>query len=55
MADALTLNGDEGRSVVAISLGEVRSNPWSGDFRMGKPCDGETSQAPFRREIKNKK
>ncbi len=35
--DALTKNGDEGRSVTAISFGEVCSNLRSGDFRMGKP------------------
>ena len=38
MVDALTLEGDEGRGVAAISLGEVPSNLRSGDFRMGKPC-----------------
>jgi len=37
MEDALTEKGDEGRGVAAISFGEVRSNLWSGDFRMGKP------------------
>ena len=37
MVDALTLEGDEGRGVAAISLGEVPSNLRSGDFRMGKP------------------
>jgi len=37
MVDALALNGDEGRSVATIRLGEVRSNLWSGDVRMGKP------------------
>ena len=35
--DALTPHGDEGRGVAAISVGEVRSNLRSGDFRMGKP------------------
>jgi len=35
--DALTQSSDEGRGVAAICLGEVRSNLWSGDFRMGKP------------------
>jgi len=35
--DALAQNGDEGRSVAAIRLGEVRSNLRSGDFRMGQP------------------
>jgi len=37
MVDALTQRGDEGRGVAAISLGEVLSNLWSGDFRMGQP------------------
>jgi len=37
MVDALTSRGDEGRGVTAISFGEVSSNLWSGDFRMGKP------------------
>jgi len=37
MVDALTQNGDEGRSVTAISFGEVCSNLWSGDLPMGKP------------------
>jgi len=37
MVDALGAGGDEGRGVTAISLGEVFSNLWSGDFRMGKP------------------
>ncbi len=37
MVDALTQDGDEGRGVAAISFGEVPSNPWSEDFRMGKP------------------
>jgi len=37
MVDALTSDGDEGRGVAAISFGEVPSNLWSGDFRMGKP------------------
>jgi hypothetical protein len=36
MVDALTLEGDEGRGVTAISLGEVCSNLRSGDFRMRK-------------------
>ena len=35
--DALTKSGEEGRGVAAISFGEVLSNLWSGDFRMGKP------------------
>ena len=37
MADALTLEDDEGRGVAAISFGEVPSNLRSGDLRMGKP------------------
>jgi hypothetical protein len=37
MVDALTLKSDEGRSVAAISFGEVPSNLRSGDLRMGKP------------------
>ena len=37
MVDALGVGGDEGRGVAAISFGEVLSNLWSGDFRMGKP------------------
>ena len=37
MVDASTLKGDEGRSVAAIRLGEVRSNRRSGNVRMGKP------------------
>ena len=37
MVDALGYRGDEGRGVPAISFGEVASNLWSGDFRMGKP------------------
>jgi len=36
--DASTPEADEGRGVAAISLGEVPSNLWSGDFRMGKPA-----------------
>ena len=37
--DALALKGDEGRSMAAISFGEVPSNLRSGDFRMGKPSE----------------
>ena len=37
MVDALGYRGDEGRDVTAISPGEVFSNLWSEDFRMGKP------------------
>jgi len=29
--------GEEGRGVTALTLGEVSSNLWSQDFRMGKP------------------
>ena len=36
MVDALIPKGDEGRGVAAISLGEVMSNLWSGDFRIRK-------------------
>ena len=43
MEDALTLKGDEGRGVTAISLGKVCSNLWSGDFRMGKPSAAQTA------------
>lgn len=37
MVDALAKRGEEGRSVAAISFGEVPSNLRSGNFRMGKP------------------
>ena len=37
MVDALTLKGDEGRGMSAISFGEVTGNLWPGDLRMGKP------------------
>jgi len=37
MVDALGPGGDEGRGVPAISCGEVASNLWSADLRMGKP------------------
>ena len=37
MVDALVLRGDERRSMAAISFGEVPSNLWSVDVRMGKP------------------
>jgi len=37
MVDASTSKSDEGRGVTAICLGEVCSNLWSGNFRMGKP------------------
>jgi len=36
MVDALGAGGDEGRGVAAISLGELLSKLWSGDFRMWK-------------------
>jgi len=42
MVDALASNSDEGRSVLAISVGEVASNLWSGDVRMGEPYRGHT-------------
>ena len=35
--DALTEEGDEGRSLAAIRFGEVPSNLRSGDFRIGQP------------------
>ena len=38
MVDALTLKGDEGRGLAAISFGEVPSNLRSEDVRMGQPC-----------------
>ena len=37
MVDALTLKGDEGRGLAAISFGEVPSNLRSEDVRMGQP------------------
>lgn len=37
MVDALAPKSDEGRGVAAISFGEVCSNLWPGDFRMGEP------------------
>ena len=37
MEDALTLRGDEGRGVPAISLGEAVSGLRSGNVRTGKP------------------
>ena len=37
MVDASGYQGEEGRGVPAISLGEVVSNLRSGDFRMGQP------------------
>ena len=43
----MTPNGDEGRSVAAISFGEVCSNPRSGDFRMGKPCRANLGNPAF--------
>ena len=42
MVDALEYYSDEGRGVPAISVGEVASNFWSGDVRMGKPYYGNT-------------
>lgn len=46
MVDALTLRGDEGRSMAAISFGEVPSNRLTEDFRMGKPSDRESELCP---------
>jgi len=37
MVDALAQKGDKGRGVTAISVGEVSSDLWSGDVRMGQP------------------
>ena len=37
MVDALARKSDEGRGVAAIRFGEVPSNLWSEDVRMGKP------------------
>ena len=37
MEDALTEEGDEGRGLAAISVGEMPNNLRSDDFRMGKP------------------
>ncbi len=45
MADALTLEDDEGRGVAAISFGEVPSNLRSGDLRMGKPTGANRQYA----------
>jgi len=39
MVDALTQNGDERRSMAAISFGEVPSNLRSGNLWMGKPSN----------------
>ncbi len=36
MVDALTLIGDEGRGLAAISFGEVQSNRLTEDLRMRK-------------------
>jgi len=52
MADALTLNGEEGRGVAAISLGEVRSNLWSGNVRMGKPSAANQHYVLLRSKFK---
>ncbi len=38
MVDALAKRSDEGRSIAAISFGEVYSNFLSEDVRMGKPA-----------------
>ena len=50
MVDALIPKGDEGRGVSAISLGEVASNLWSGDFRMGKPGRAKLGRLDVSRE-----
>ena len=51
MEDALTQKGDEGRCVSAISFGEVTSNLWSGDLRMGKPrCVNHNDSSAERRD-----
>lgn len=50
MVDALDLIGDEGRGVTAISFGEVSSNLWTGDFRMGKPTSDKTLVPCVKRE-----
>ena len=46
MVDALGPEGDEGRGVPAISVGEVASNLWSGDVRMGKPRRAKHGEPP---------
>ena len=46
MVNALGGCGDEGRGVAAISLGEVRSNRRSQDFRMGKPGSTKSRIVP---------
>ena len=43
MVDALTVRGDEGRGIAAISFGEVCSNLRSEDFRMRKLTEFEYS------------
>lgn len=42
MVDALTLIGDEGRGMAAISFGEVPSNRLTEDLRMRKLSDRES-------------
>ena len=49
MVDALGPEGDEGRGVAAISFGEVPSNLWPEDVRMGKPNTAK-QYYPVRRE-----
>ncbi len=48
MEDALTLKGDEGRGVPAISVGEAASSLRSGDDRMGQPhCVNHNDPSPL--------
>ena len=47
MVDALTLRGDEGRSLAAISHGEVPSNLWPVNLRMGKPYQTKSGNSKF--------
>ena len=43
MVDALGYQGEEGRGVPAKSVGEVVTNLWPGDVRMGKPSAVKTA------------
>ena len=56
--------GDEGRGVTAKCFGEVSSNLWSGDIRMGKPrvakvtwlrCKSESKPAEVKHFSKRRK
>ena len=47
MVDALTLRGDERRSLAAISHGEVPSNLWPVNLWMGKPCQIKSGNSKF--------